>query len=96
MDSTVVWIGIFGSIIAVLCLIYAVYSWERKKFAEERELAYLDELALEHEEGAADNRKKLEWLIRMIENNYSPSSARDARLDRVRRILRHTPEARSP
>jgi hypothetical protein len=88
MNATLVWISICGIIIAVLCLMYAVYYWERKQIADNGDLEYLDEIAREHEQGIADNRKKLAWLIRMIENNHTPSATLVAHLDRVRRILR--------
>jgi len=90
MNTTVVWIGVCGIVISVLCVLYAVYCWERKQIVENSELEYLDELAREHEQGIADNRKKLAWLIRMIENNHTPSATLTTRLDRVRRILRNT------
>jgi hypothetical protein len=91
MNTTVVWIGVFSIIIAVLGLSYAVYSWERKQIAGDRELEYLDELTREHEQGIADNREKLGRLIRMIERNHAPSATLTARLDRARRMLRKTP-----
>jgi hypothetical protein len=90
MNTTAVWIGVCGIIIAVLCVLYAVYYWERKQIIDNSELEYLDELAREQEQGIADNRKKLAWLIRIIENNHTPSATLTARLDRVRRILGDT------
>ena len=91
MNTTTVWIGFSGIIIAVLSVVYAVYYWERKEIVDESEVTYLDELAREHEQGIADNRKKLAWLIHMIERNHAPSATLTARLDRARRMLRKTP-----
>ncbi len=91
MNITTVWIGVIGAFVAVLSVMYAVYYWKRKQIADERELGYLDELAREHEQGIADNREKLARIIRMIENNHTPSATLTARLDRVRRMLRKTP-----
>jgi hypothetical protein len=90
MNTTVVWIGVSGIVIAVLGYLGAVYYWERKQIADERELEYLDELTREHEQGIADNREKLARLIRMIERNHAPSATLTARLDRARRLLRKT------
>jgi hypothetical protein len=90
MNTTTVWIGFSGIIIAVLSVVYAVYYWERKEIVDESEVTYLDELAREHEQGIADNRKKLAWLIHMIERNHAPSATLTARLDRARRMLRKT------
>jgi hypothetical protein len=90
MDTTEVWIGLSGIMIAVLGYLVAVYHWERKQITDERELEYLEELTREHEQGIADNREKLTRLIRMIERNHAPSATLTARLDRARRLLRET------
>jgi hypothetical protein len=90
MNNTAVWIGVLGIIVAILCFMGAVYYWDRKQIADNRELEYLNELAREHEQGIADNSERLAWLIRLIENNHAPSATLSARLDRVRRMLRDT------
>jgi hypothetical protein len=90
MDTTEVWIGLSGIMIAVLGYLVAVYHWERKQITDERELEYLEELTREHEQGIADNREKLARLIRMIERNHASSATLTARLDRARRLFRET------
>ena len=73
----------------MLCAVGAAYYSGRKQEIANDDLEYLEDVAREHEHGIADNRKRLLWLIHMIENNYAPSVAQTARLDRVRSILRH-------
>jgi chemotaxis regulatin CheY-phosphate phosphatase CheZ len=67
----------------------AGYYWDEQQITDESdsELDYLDELVQEHEEGIADNRKRLKWLIQLIENNYDLSPGRVAHLGRIRRML---------
>ena len=88
------WIGICGISIAAICVLYAAYYWKREEIGDDSELTYLEELAHEHEQGIADHRKKLQWLIHMIENNYTPSVTLAARLDRMRRILADTKQTK--
>jgi uncharacterized protein (DUF2225 family) len=90
MNTTAAMIGFFGIIIAVLCAVGAAYYSERKPETADDDLEYLEDVAREHEQGIADNRKKLLWLIHMIENNYTSSVAQTARLNRVRHMLRAT------
>jgi hypothetical protein len=90
MDQRLIWTGIVSIVLAVLCLLYSVYCSERKKIADASELDYLDELMREHELRIADHHKKLEWLIRIIENNQPPSKELNDRLSRVQRMLQNT------
>jgi hypothetical protein len=91
MNTTAALIGFFGIVIAMLCAVGAAHYSERKPEIANDELEYLEDLAREHEQGIADNRKRLLWLIHMIENNYTFSVVQNTRLDRVRRMLRHAP-----
>ena len=88
MNTTAALMGVFGIIIAMLCALGAAYYSGRKQEIANDDLEYVELVAREHEQGIADNRKRLLWLIRMIENNYALSVAQTARLDRVRSILR--------
>jgi len=101
MSTTAIWIGIIGTVIAVIPAVYAGYKWTENQITDtddvgiDSELDYLDELVREHEQGIADNRERLKWLILLIENNYdlsSLSSGRIAHLDRIRRMLDDTPQ----
>jgi hypothetical protein len=99
MSPTAVWIGIAGIIIAVICAGCAGYYWTRNQITDndgiDSELNYFDELVHEHEQGIADNRERLKWLIQLIGNNYdisSLSSGRIAHLGRIRRMLSDTPQ----
>ena len=87
MNTTAALIVFVGIIIATLCAIGAAYYSGRKQDIANDDLEYVEDVAREHAQGIADNRKRLLWLIRMIENNYTLSVAQTARLDRVRRIL---------
>jgi hypothetical protein len=87
MNTTAALIVFVGIIIATLCAIGAAYYSGRKQDIANDDLEYVEDVAREHEQGIEDNRKRLLWLIRMIENNYTLSVAQTARLDRVRRIL---------
>jgi hypothetical protein len=89
MNTTAVLIGVVGIIIVMLCAIGAAYYSGRKQEIADDDLDYLEQLARDHEQGIEDNRKAIMWLIRMIENNYTLSVAQNARLDRVRSILRN-------
>jgi hypothetical protein len=90
MNATAAMIGFFGIVIAMLCAVGAAYYSERKPEMADDDLKYLEDVAREHEQGIADNRKRLLWLIHMIENNYTFSGAQTARLNRVRLMLRET------
>jgi hypothetical protein len=94
MSTTAVWIGIIGTVIAVVSAVYAGYYWADKQIPDDAgidsELDYLDELVREHEQGIADNRKRLKWLIQLIESNYDLSSGQFAHLGRIRRMLANT------
>jgi hypothetical protein len=89
MNATAALIGFFGVIIAMLCAVGAAYYSQRKPEIDDNQLEFLEEVAREHELGIADNRKRLMWLIHLVENKYEVSVAQAARLDRVRGILRH-------
>jgi hypothetical protein len=89
MNTTAALIGFFGIIIAMLCAVGAAYYSERKPEIANDDLEYLEDVAREHEQGIADNRKRLVRLILMVENKYALSIAQTARLDRVRGMLRH-------
>jgi hypothetical protein len=89
MNSTAVLIGFFGIMIAVLSALGAAYCSERKPEMANEDLEYVEDVAREQEQGIADNRKRLLWLIHMVENNYALSAAQIERLDRVRSMLRH-------
>jgi hypothetical protein len=89
MNTTAALIGFFGITIAMLCAVGAKYCSRRKPEIDDNELEYLEDVAREHELGIADNRKRLVWLIHMVENKYALSVAQTARLDRVRGTLRH-------
>jgi hypothetical protein len=93
MNSTVVWVGIIGIVIAVLSALYAAYSWERRRMIENDDLNYLDELVREHALGIADSRRDIEWLIEMIEKTHWRSDYLPLRLDHARRILRDNPQS---
>jgi hypothetical protein len=89
MNTTAALIGFVVIIIAMLCAVGAAYYSERKPKITDDELEYLEDVAREHEQGIADNRKRLVRLIHMAENKYAFSVAQTARLDRVRGMLRH-------
>lgn len=89
MNTTAASIGFVVIIIAMLCAVGAAYYSQRKPEIGNDNLEYLEDLAREHEQGIADNRKKLVRLIHMVENKYALSVAQTARLDRVRGLLRH-------
>ena len=89
MNTTAALIGFVVIIIAMLCAVGAGYYSGRKPQITNDELEYLEDVAREHEQGIADNRKRLVWLIHMAENKYALSVAQTARLDRVRGMLRH-------
>jgi hypothetical protein len=89
MNTTAALIGFFGIIIAMLCAVGAAHYSERKPEIANDDLEYLEDVAREHEQGIADNRKRLVRLILMVENKYALSVAQTARLDRVRGMLRH-------
>ena len=91
MDSTLAWVGVLFISAALLSVLYFVFEQERKKITGPRELALLDVLALEHQEGIADNREKLETLIRKTERSQTPSAELTTGLNRVRRILNSKP-----
>ena len=82
-------IGLSGIIVVVLCAVGSTYYSGRKQEIADEDLEFLEDVALEHEQGIADNRKRLLWLIPMAENNYALSVAQTARLNRVRSMLRH-------
>jgi hypothetical protein len=82
-------IGFFGVIVVVLCAVGVTYYSERKQEIANDDLEYVELVAREHEQGIADNRKRLQWLIFVIEKNCTPSVAQTARLDRVRLVLGH-------
>jgi len=82
-------IGFFGVIVVMLCALGVTYYSGRKQEIANDDLEYVELVAREHEEGIADNRKRLLWLIYMIEKNCAPSVAQTARLDRVRLMLGH-------
>jgi hypothetical protein len=88
MNAAAALIGFFGIMIAMLCAAYAAHYSERKPEIANDNLEYLEDVAREHEQGIADNRRRLLWLIHTIENKYTPSVAQTARLDRVRSMLR--------
>jgi hypothetical protein len=89
MNTTAALIGVVGIIIAALCAMGAAYYSGRKPDIGNDDLDYVEDVAREHEQGIADNRKRILWLIRMIENSYTLSAAQTARLDRMRTMLRH-------
>jgi hypothetical protein len=89
MNTTAALIGFVVIIIAMLCAVGAAYYSERKPKITDDELEYLEDVAREHEQGIADNRKRLVRLIHMAENKYAFSVVQTARLDRVRGMLRH-------
>jgi hypothetical protein len=88
MNTTAALIGFVGIMIAMLCAVGAAYYSERKPEISNDNLEYLEDVAREHEQGIADNRKRLLQLIYMIENKHTPSVAQTARIDRVRSMLR--------
>jgi hypothetical protein len=89
MNTTAALIGMFGIFIAMLCAMGAAYySWRKQEIAND-DLEYVEAVAREHEQGIADNRKRLLWLIHMIDNKYTLPVAQTARMDRVRSMLRH-------
>ena len=90
MNTTAALIVFVGIIIAMLCAMGAAYYSGRKLEIANDDLEFLEDVAREHEQGIADNRKKLAWLIHMIERNHAPSATLTARLDRARRMLRKT------
>ncbi len=90
MNNTAVLIGFFGIMIAMLCAVGAAYYSERKPEISNDNMEYLEDVAREHEQGIADNGKRLLWLLQTIENKHTPSAAQTARLDRVRSMLRQT------
>jgi len=90
MNTSAALIGFFGITVALLCAVGADYYAGRKQEIANDDLEYVEDVAREHEQGIAGNRKRLLWLILMIENNYTPSLAQTARLDRVRSMLRGT------
>ena len=90
MNTTAALIGFIGITIGMLCAVGAAYYSGRKQEIANDDLEYLEAVAREHEQGIADNRKRLLWLIHMIENNYTFSGAQTARLNRVRLMLRET------
>jgi hypothetical protein len=61
-----------------------------------KELEYLDELAWEHQQEIADNRNKIERLIRSIQRNQTPSAAFTAHLDGVSLASRCLPAPMMP
>jgi hypothetical protein len=83
MNTSPALIGFFGITVAL-----ADYYAGRKQEIANDDLEYVEDVAREHEQGIADNRKRLLWLTLVIENNYTPSLAQTARLDRVRSVLR--------
>jgi hypothetical protein len=89
MNTTAALIGFVVIIIAMLCALGAAYYSGRKQEIANDDLEFLENVAREHEQGIADNRIRLLWLIHMVENKYTPSVAQTARLDRVRNLLRH-------
>ena len=91
MNTTAALIVFVGIIIATLCAIGAAYYSGRKQDIANDDLEYVEDVAREHEQGIADNRKKLAWLIHMIERNHAPSATLTARLDCACRMLRKTP-----
>ena len=80
-------IGFFGVIVAMLSVMRAVYYSGRKQEIANDDLEFLEDVAREHEQGIADNRKRLMWLIPMVENKYALTVAHTARLDRMRLML---------
>ena len=90
MNTTAALIGSFGIMIAMLCAVGAAYYSERKPQISNDNLEYLEDVAREHAHGIADNRKRLQRLIHMVESNYALSVAQTARMERVRSMLRKT------
>jgi hypothetical protein len=83
-----IWSGIVSILLIVACLFFCLryWSWQETE-SDSTEIEYLERLGREHELGIADHRARIEWLIRMAEAEYEPTTELKERLDRLRAIL---------
>ena len=89
--ASVLEFDLLGYIVIPAAILWYPYSWfrgHREQVGDANDLQWLEELAHEHKQGICDHTEKLEWLIRLIEKEYEPSSALTKRLENVRRILK--------